>query len=162
MRRVLVAVVTGLMMTATSVFAADEDGALTVAPTVVAAATSLAAKTELAAALDLAARYRAPRRPALLPGLYATSAFLQGYDAYSTLTVLKSGGHEANPLMQSMTKSPATFVALKAGVTMAAIMSAERMWKDNHRVAAVAMMVVSNGMMAVVARHNAAVLQRVR
>ncbi|MEQ1730574.1 MAG: hypothetical protein ABL982_19575, partial [Vicinamibacterales bacterium] len=38
------------------------------------------------------------RRPSLLPSLYVGSAVLQGYDAYSTLTVLKHGGDEANPL----------------------------------------------------------------
>ena len=98
----------------------------------------------------------------LLSSLYAGSAFLQGYDAYSTLTALKSGAVEANPLMKGITKSPAAFMALKAGMTMASIMSAERMWKNNYRAGAVIMMIASNGMMAAVAAHNASVLRRVQ
>ena len=34
------------------------------------------------------------RRPLLLPALYAGSAILQGYDAYSTMSALKAGGIE--------------------------------------------------------------------
>lgn len=162
MRRTVVAAVMGLMLTASSVFAADEDGVKSLAPAVAAAATSLAQRTDLATSISLAGQFKAPRRPMLLPSLYAGSAVLQGYDAYSTLTALKSGATEANPLMKGLTKSPAAFVAIKAGVAMASIMSAERMWKDNHRVAAVIMMVASNGMMAAVAAHNASVLRRVR
>ena len=162
MRRILTVAAMGLMLSASSVCAADEEGAKSGAPAVAAAATSLAAKVDLAASLTLAAQFKAPRRPLLLPGLYAGTAMLQGYDAYSTLTALKAGGTEANPVMRGVAKSPAAFVALKAGVTLASIMGAEQMWRDNHRVAAVAMMVVSNGMMAMVARHNASVLQRIR
>ena len=132
MRRILVAAVMGLMLTASSVFAADDEGV------------------------------KAPRRPMLLPSLYAGAARLQGYDVYSTLTALKSGATEANPLMKGITKSPAAFVVLKAGVTMASIMTAERMWKNNRRVAAVMLMVVSNGMLAAVAAHNASTLRRVQ
>lgn len=163
MRRIAVAAVMSLMLTASSVFAADEEGVKSLAPAVAAAAaTTLAQRTDLAASINLAGQFKAPRRPMLLPSLYAGSVMLQGYDAYSTLTALRSGAAEANPLMKSITRSPAAFVALKAGVTMASILSAERMWKDNHRVAAVVMMVVSNGMMAAVAAHNASVLNRVR
>jgi hypothetical protein len=162
MRRFLVAVVMGLTLTASSVFAADDDSAKTLAPAVAAAATTLVQRPDLAASISLAAQFKAPHRPMLLPTLYGGSAFLQGYDAYSTLRALKSGASEANPLMKGITKSPAMFVALKAGVTAASIMSAERMWKDDHRVGAVVMMIVSNGMMAAVAAHNASVLQRVR
>jgi hypothetical protein len=46
------------------------------------------------------------KRPSMLPGLYATSAALQGYDAFSTLNALKNGGQEANPFMKgSSTRS---------------------------------------------------------
>jgi hypothetical protein len=107
-------------------------------------------------------QFKAPHRPLALPGLYAGSAFLQGYDAYSTLSALKSGATEANPLMKGITRSPLAFVAVKTGLTVASILGAERLWKEDHRVAAVMMMVASNGMMAAVAAHNASVLQRVR
>jgi hypothetical protein len=157
-----VAAVMGLMMTASSVFAADQETTTTLTPTVAATATTLAQRPDRASTINLAAQFKAPRRPFALPGLYAGSAFLQGYDAYSTLSALKSGATEANPLMRGITKSPVAFVALKAGVTAGSIMGAERLWKDNHRTAAVLMMIASNGMMAAVAAHNSAVLQRVR
>jgi hypothetical protein len=51
---------------------------------------------------------------------------------------------------------------LKAGMTVMSIMAAERMWKDDNRVGAVLTMVASNGLMAMVAMHNASVLSKVR
>jgi hypothetical protein len=161
MGRILTVAVMSLMLT-TSALAADEDGAKSLAPAVSVVAASLAQHPDLASAINLAAQFKAPRRPMLLSSLYAGSAFLQGYDTYSTLTALKSGAVEANPLMKGITKSPAAFMALKAGVTMASIMGAERMWKNNHRTGAVIMMIASNGMMAAVAAHNASVLRRVQ
>jgi hypothetical protein len=116
----------------------------------------------MAASLNFAPRIVTPHRPLVLPSLYASSAFLQGYDAYSTLTALNRGGTEANPLMKGITKSPIAFIGLKAGVTMMSIMAAERMWKDNNRLGAVLTMVASNGFMTFVAAHNAAVLHQVQ
>ena len=161
MRRFVFATVLGLTMTATSAVAADEETGTTLTPAVAAAATSLA-QHNLATVINRAAEYRAPRRPFALPALYGGSIALQGYDAYSTLSALKSGASEANPLMNGITRSPLAFVALKAGLTTASIVGAEQLWKDHHRVAAIVMMAASNGMMAAVAAHNNAVLQRVR
>lgn len=161
MRRILVGSLAGLLLMTSSAFAADDNTTTTVTPAIAAAATTLA-RPDLTANLNLAPRLAAPRRPLVLPTLYAGSAFLQGYDAYSTLAALKNGGTEANPLMKGITKSPVAFIGLKAGVTMMSIMAAERMWKDDNRLGAVLTMVASNGFMAVVAAHNAAVLQRVK
>ena len=161
MRRTLVGSLVGLLLMTSSVFAADDQTTTTVTPAIAAAATTLV-RPDLAANLPVAPRIAAPHRPLVLPSLYAGSALLQGYDAYSTLTALKNGATEANPLMKGITKSPVAFIGLKAGVTMMSIMAAERMWKDNNRVGAVLTMVASNGLMAAVAAHNAAVLQRVR
>ena len=161
MRRTLVGSLVGLLLTTSSVFAADDDTTTTVTPAIAAAATTLA-RPDLAANITIAPRTAAPHRPLVLPSLYAGSAFLQGYDAYSTLAALKHGGTEANPLMKGITKSPVAFIGLKAGVTTMSIMAAERMWKDNNRIGAVLTMVASNGFMAMVAAHNAAVLQRVK
>lgn len=97
-------------------------------------------------------------RPAVLPGLYAASAFLQGYDTYSTMKALRSGAREANPFMQHVVKSPVAFVAVKATVTTASVMAAEQLWKNNHRAGAIGLMVVSNAMMGMVAAHNARVI----
>ena len=155
MRRTLVGSLVGLLLMTSSAFAADDNTTTAVTPAIAAAATSLAGNITVAPRV-------APRRPLMLPSLYAGSAFLQGYDAYSTLSALKNGGTEANPLMKGITKSPVAFIGLKAGVTMMSIMAAERMWKDNNRLGAVLTMVASNGFMAAVAAHNAAVLQRVK
>jgi hypothetical protein len=159
MRRTLVGSLVGLLLMTSSAFA-DDNTTTAVTPAIAAAATSLV-RPDLAANITVAPRI-AQHRPLVLPSLYAGSAFLQGYDAYSTLAALKNGGTEANPLMKGITKSPVAFIGLKAGVTTMSIMAAERMWKDNNRLGAVLTMVASNGFMAAVAAHNAAVLQRVK
>ena len=108
-------------------------------------------------------RYRPRQRPWPLPLLYASSAFLHSYDAFLTLGALKAGAAEANPLMKPfVTRSPVAFVAVKAGVAAASIMSAEHLWKQRHRKSAVVVMVLSNAMMVGVAAHNTAVVQQMK
>ena len=97
-----------------------------------------------------------------LPALYGSSAFLQGYDAYLTLAALKRGASEVNPILKPISGDPVAFIAVKAGLTAASFVGAERLWKDNHRVSAVVLMVASNAMMVVVTAHNNAVLQRLK
>ncbi len=161
MRRFVAATVLGLAL-ATPTFAADAD---TNSPTAalntssaVASAVAATSNTAVAdAALNNFQRF-SYSRPALLPSMYAASAFLQGYDAYSTMKALKSGGREANPVMQAIVQRPAAFIAVKAGVTAASIMAAEQLWKNNHRIGAIGLMVASNVMMGAVAAHNSRVL----
>jgi len=150
----------GLLLTASSLFAVEEDP-IALTPAAAFAAISLTQPTDTASTVDLP-EFNAPHRPKLLPGLYAALAFLEGYDAYSTLAALKSDATEANRFMRGLTSSPPAFVAVKAGATAASIMGAERLWKDNHRTAAVMVMVASNGLMAVVAVHNSAVLRKAK
>ena len=100
-------------------------------------------------------------RPAVLPVLYVSFAALQAYDAHSTLTGLKNGAQEANPLARSIVGSPATFWTVKAATAGASIFVAEKLWKKN-KVAAVVTMAVANGISAMVAARNASVLKRVR
>jgi hypothetical protein len=161
MRRILVGSLVGLVLTASSAFAADDNNAATLTPAMAVAATTLA-RPDLAASIKFAPRISASRRPRALPTMYASTALLQGYDAYSTLTALKQGGTEANPLMKGITKSPLAFIGLKAGVTMLSITAAERMWKTDNRLGAVLTMVATNSLMAMVAAHNASVLHRVK
>ncbi len=162
MRRLLEASLLCTLMTASTTFAADQEGAATATPAMNAAALALAPRADTAAATQNARRAFEFRRPSLLPALYGTSAFLQGYDAYSTLTVLKHGGVEVNPVMTGITRHPAAFIGLKAGVTVMSIMAAERMWKNHNRVGAIVTMVASNSLMAMVAANNARVLSQVR
>jgi hypothetical protein len=148
MRRVLAASLMALLVTTGSAFAADDVAAPTLAPAAAAAAATLAQKTDLATAVTFAPRYSEPRRPLVLPALYVGSALLQGFDAYSTLTVLKHGGREANPVMKGITQYPAAFIGVKAVVTATSIMAAERMWKRHNRVGAIVTMAVSNRLKA--------------
>src|SRR5476649_585423 len=104
---------------------------------------------------------RFDQRP-VLTMLSASMSGLQAYDAYSTLTALKRGGVESNPLMQGIVGHPAVFIGVKAGLTAASIYAAERLWREHHRGTAIALMAVTNGIMAAVAVNNASVLHASR
>ena len=93
-----------------------------------------------------------------LTSLYAGLAGLQAYDVYSTTKAIKLGAVEMNPLMRSTVGNRAAFIGLKAAMTAGPIVVAERMWRSRRPLAAIAVMAVSNGMMAFVARHNAGVV----
>jgi hypothetical protein len=101
-------------------------------------------------------------RPALLPALYASYAGLQAYDIYSTRQALSRGAREANPLMQGTAGSNAGMIALKLSATVGTIVAAERMWKNNNKVGAIAVLVASNGVAAIVAARNASTLRQLR
>src|SRR5688572_14255831 len=73
--------------------------------------------------------------PMVLPALYASYAALQAYDVYSTRQGLARGAREANPLMQGVAGNTSAMVAMKAGVGVATIMAAERLWKTNKTAA---------------------------
>lgn len=160
MRRFLIASVLGATLMAGPALAADP---VSLTPLGDAASTAVSALEPVTQNADVRSAISARvRRPSALPMLYAASAALQGYDAYSTLSALKSGGVEANPLMKSITKSPAAFVALKAGTATMSIMAAENMWKRGHRAAAIGVMVATNVAMSMVAANNARVLSALK
>ena len=100
-------------------------------------------------------------RPATLSALYLSYAALQAFDVYSTRQGLARGAREANPLMQGVVGNTGTFVAVKATVAVATIVAAERLWKTN-KAAAIAVMVASNGVAAIVAVRNARTLKQLR
>ena len=106
--------------------------------------------------------YRAPQRTPLLSGLYVSLGALQAYDAYSTVTALKQGAVEANPMMKGVANHALMFTAVKAGVTGATILAAEQLWKNHKKTQAILLMVASNGLMAYVAHNNAGVLRSLR
>jgi hypothetical protein len=101
------------------------------------------------------------RRPTLLPALYATTVALQALDAHSTMTGLKNGAVEANPLMKGAAGNPGVLLAVKAGAAASTIYFAEKLWRRN-RVAAVVLMAAVNGVTAAVVAHNYKVSSRVR
>ena len=100
-------------------------------------------------------------RPAVLPVLYASYATLQAFDVYSTRQALSRGAREANPLVQGVVGNTGAFAALKAGVAVATIVAAERLWKTN-KAAAIGVMIASNGVAAIVAARNARTLSQLR
>jgi uncharacterized protein DUF5658 len=97
-------------------------------------------------------------RPAALPALYAGYAALQAFDVYSTRRAIGRGAREVNPLMQGVVGNTGALVALKAGVGVSTIVAAERLWKTN-KTAAVAVMVASNTVSAIVAARNVRTLR---
>jgi hypothetical protein len=104
----------------------------------------------------------APKQRALVLSLYAANAALHGYDLYSTRTALSRGGAEANPFMSSATKHFGAFTLVKAGAATLTIVTAERLWRRKRRGPAIGLMILSNGLMSVVALHNRSVLNRLR
>jgi uncharacterized protein DUF5658 len=161
MHRFCVAAVMSLLVIVSSnVAAADEETATKSKTMVMTTSASAFERTDVEAAPIVV--QRPPSRPIVLPSLYAGFVTLQVLDTSYTLKALPMGAVELNPFMKGVTKYPAAFVALKAGLTIGAIMNAERLWKEDHRVAAIALMAASNGLMAVVVSHNASTLRQAR
>ena len=150
--RTFAAVLATVVLSAVPTFAADTtvgDETTTVVAEAVAPAPAIAAPIP---------GWKPVARPSILPALYAGSAVLQAYDAYSTLKALNLGAVEANPIAQGVVGNPALFIGVKAAVAAASIMAAEKMWKNHHKVAAIATMVATNSIMAMVAANNAKVI----
>ena len=101
-------------------------------------------------------------RGSILPSLYVSLGALQAFDGYSTTTGLRRGATETNGMMKNVAGNPASMWIVKGGVTAVSIYAAERLWKRNRRVAAIATMVATNGLMAMVAARNASVLRAQR
>jgi len=104
-------------------------------------------------------RWDPPTRGGVLPSLYVGLVALEVYDGYSTSQGLENGAVESNRLVQGLADNPTALWAVKAGATFVSIYMAERLWRKNHRGRAIALMVVTNGLMAAVALNNASVLR---
>jgi hypothetical protein len=100
-------------------------------------------------------------RPAAMTALYVSYGALQAYDIYATRQALAGGARESNPLMQGVVGNTGAFVALKAGVTVATIAVAEKLWKTN-KPAAIGVMIVGNSVAAIAAAHNSRALGQLR
>ena len=61
-------------------------------------------------------------------------------------------------MMAPIAGTPVALWIAKGGVTVASIYVAERLWKQHQRTKAIVMMIASNGIMAIVAAHNASVI----
>lgn len=158
MRLIATLAILTLTFSAAPVFAADESVATPAANVVWGGGPLTATATSAATSLTASA----PTRPALLPVLYASYVALQAYDVYSTRQALGHGGLETNPLMQGVVNNSGAFWAMKAGVTTATILAAERLWKNDKKAAALGVMIASNAVAAIVARRNAGTLRQLR
>jgi hypothetical protein len=94
-----------------------------------------------------------PSRPRALGGLYVSFATLQALDAHSTITAVRAGRAEANPLIQPLADRPGVLIAVKAATAAGTIALSERLWRK-HRAAAVLLMVAANVGYAAVVAHN--------
>ena len=144
-RTIAAAVLLSVTMLALPAYADDS-------PAAGAAPITVSASTRITAPLS---------RPAVLPVLYASYGALQVFDIYSTRQALARGGNEANPLMQGAVGNTARFAAVKVVAAAGAIVAAERLWKKN-RTAAIAAMVASNSVAAIVAARNARTLRQLQ
>lgn len=100
-----------------------------------------------------------PTRGGVLPSLYVGLVGLEAYDGYSTTRGLKHGAIESNMLLRRLAGNQTALWAVKGGATFVSIYMAERLWRQNRRGRAVALMVITNGLMAAVALNNASVLR---
>jgi hypothetical protein len=98
-------------------------------------------------------------RGSILLGLYVSNIALNAYDGFSTAAALQHGGVEANPFMKGVAGNPMALWGVKAGMTAASIVIAERLWRRHHRGQAIGMMIAMNGIMTAVAMNNASVLR---
>jgi hypothetical protein len=104
-------------------------------------------------------RVSPPERGGLLPTLYVTLVGLQVYDGYSTSRGLKNGASESNPFMASIARHPGALWAAKGGASFVSIFMAERLWRQNRRGQAVAVMLLTNGLMTAVAASNRSIVR---
>ena len=100
-----------------------------------------------------------PARGAVLPSLYVGLIALEAYDGYSTTRGLQNGAVESNTLLRRLATNQAALWAVKGGATFVSIYMAERLWRKNRRGRAIALMLVTNGLMTAVALNNASVLR---
>jgi hypothetical protein len=95
-----------------------------------------------------------------LRSMYVSLGVLQAYDVYSTATAIRHGAVERNPLLQNTVGNRALFIGLKVAMTAGPVYEAEKLWRNHHRVGAIALMAASNGIMMGVAAHNASVIKK--
>jgi hypothetical protein len=131
-------------------------------------ATALALTIALSAVPAFAADEREatrdpqPPRGAAIPALYVSLAALQAYDGWATLQGTKSGAREANGLASPFAGSAPAMWVVKGSLTAGSILAAERLWKSRRRAQAIAVLALTNGIMAAVAARNTQVLREQR
>jgi O-antigen/teichoic acid export membrane protein len=148
MFRIVAALILALTLSTVRVYAADESASPATTP------------------VDFASAIKSSNtmsRPAALPALYVSYAALQVFDVYSTRQALAQGAREANPLMAPVVRNQSALWAVKTSAAVGTILAAEHLWKKkNNKKGAIAVLVASNAVAAVVAARNASVLRSQR
>jgi hypothetical protein len=160
-RTTAAALVLTLATSVAPAFAADADREAADARDANATASSVSAP--LAGEVDWSmkpVKFGGPSRGGLLPTLYVRLAGLNAFDGYTTSKGLSLGATEANSMMRGVAGNAAALWAVKGGVTAGTVFVAERLWKKNNKAGAIAVMLISNGMMATVAARNTNVIRQ--
>lgn len=162
MFRLSVAFAFAVMVAAVPAQAAGRDKAgfeETATPAAISATTALAGETDWSLR---PVRLGSASRGGLLPSMYVGLAGLNAIDAYTTSKGLALGATEANPMMRAVAGNRAVLWAVKGGVTAGSVLLAERLWKNNNKAGAIAVMLATNSLMATVAARNASVIRQLR
>lgn len=93
-------------------------------------------------------------RPRSLMPLYVSFVALQALDLHSTRAALDRGYAEANPVMAPFVDNRGAALAFKAATTGLTIFAVERLWRRQHRTAAVITMIAANAGYAFVVSQN--------
>jgi len=101
-------------------------------------------------------------RGSALPALYVSLIALQGYDGYSTSQGLNKGAVESNGFQAALVTHQASLWAVKGATAFVSIYVAERLWRQNHRGQAIALMIISNALMVGVAANNASIVRNLK
>lgn len=159
-RTTAAAFVLTLLACVNPVHAADQDLIAAKQPVAATPGMSVAAQ---AADVDWSMKpvtFGPPARGSLLPALYVGLAGLNAFDAYTTTRGVSLGAAESNPVLKGVATHGAAMWAVKGGVTAGSVFMAERLWRKKNKAGAVAVMLASTGMMAIVAAHNVSVIQQ--
>jgi hypothetical protein len=92
-------------------------------------------------------------RPGALVPLYGSFGLLQLMDAHSTLSAVRAGAVERNPVMAPLASNPGGMLAVKAATTAGTIVLAEKLWR-RHPAKAVTLMVAVNAAYAAIVAAN--------
>ena len=157
------AILTTFAFAAVPAYAAESTAVVAASAAAAAGSAAVSASSELAADTDWTltpVKMGAAKesRGAILPSLYVSLAALNAYDFASTRKGISMGATEANPAMQAIVGNSTSLMAVKALATAGTIVTAEKLWRSHHKGQAIAMMVISNGLMSAVAAHNSSVV----
>ena len=94
------------------------------------------------------------RRPAALTPLYASLAALQLYDGFASMTGQTGSLGGPGGVTATTGGNVAALWAVKSATTVGTIVVADRLWKRKHRAEAIAVMAVTNGVMAAIAMRH--------